>query len=128
MGSTWPSGPTLREEEIRVAAGAQVETVHLGAPRVAERPLGRRPEAELAVRRQVRPEAPCERAFDFRADLVAARADRRTDGRRQFPLAERRATGCDDPLEQPAPAGVQDRERGPLAVRPGDGDREAVGR
>src|SRR5207237_3761950 len=68
-------------------------------------------------------EGPC----DLVADLVAARADPRTDHGDELPSAELGRGRLDDPGKQAAPAHVQRRDRGPLAVRPRKRDRQAVG-
>src|ERR1051326_7321759 len=41
--------PPVREEELRMARGAEIEPVHLGDPGILECPFGRAPEVETAA-------------------------------------------------------------------------------
>src|SRR5215210_1087359 len=93
----------VREEELRVARGAEVETldrVRTGAP---QQPLGGRPEIELPSAGEVGVES----VGDLRADLVAARPDRGADAG-GVGAADRGDARLDDALEQATPAGVED--------------------
>src|SRR5262245_44052032 len=115
----------VREEEVRVVAGAEVDAVDPFDARLAERPLGRAPEVELAVDSEVVVEEP----GHLRPDLVAARPDRGSHDRRK-PLsrvaAKGVAAGGDPSLGEPTPARMKDGERA-RGVGARDRDREAVG-
>src|SRR5690349_18813995 len=100
----------MREEELGMAEGAEVGPLERFAARVAQRQLGRAPEVELPLANDGAAETCAERLGDVRADLVAARADRRAHGRREPAAAERSCRRVDDPREQAAPADVQDGE------------------
>src|SRR3954464_6682652 len=69
----------VREEELRVIARAEVDPVDARDAGVAKRELGRAPQVELPVHRQILVEEP----RDLRPDLVAARPDCRPHDRRE---------------------------------------------
>ena len=107
----------VREEELRVAARAEVEPLDLRDAGRAERALGRRPEVEHAVAASGRRRTA---SATSAPDLVAARPDRRPDhGGELGVVAERGDAGRDDPRGEPAPARVQRRRgrRAPARAR-----------
>ena len=98
----------VREEELRVAARAEVEAVDASRRPRAQRALGRRPEVEDPARgRGRRRSAPRPRRRPRSSTGPIAGPD---DGRRR-PAAERRDARLDDAVGEPAPARVHDRER-----------------
>ena len=110
----------VREEDIGVAARAQVDAFDRRDSGAAQGALGGGPQIEMTFDRQVRVEA----RRDLVADFVAARPDRRTDHCRGLASDRGDARG-DDAAAQPTPAGMHEREAA-LAVRPRDRDRQAV--
>src|SRR6478752_1357606 len=104
----------MREEELGVAARAQVDTFDGCDSRVAQRALGRRPQIEVTVHGEVRVEA----RRDFLADLVTARPDRRADDCGRL-AADGCNAGGDDAAAQPTPSGVHERKSS-LIVGAGD--------
>src|SRR5262245_23262314 len=121
-----PARAALTEEQIGVAARAEIEPVDARGACVARRSLGRGPEVEDAAADDVVPEARLVRACHLVPHLVAARADRGTYDRGEARPEDLRRR-LDDPVEQAAPAGVEDCERGLSAVHTGHGDESAVG-
>src|SRR5439155_21876536 len=98
----------LREEEVGVAARAEVDAVDVLDARAPQRALRRRPQVEDPPAREPR----VEERRHLRTDLVAARADRRPDDRRLRAVAERGNGGIDHPVREPTPARVHNGERG----------------
>src|SRR5712691_5527042 len=116
---------TVREEELRLARGAEVDALDLRSSGFAQHALAGAPQIEVAPVDDVAGEARAIRGADLVADLVAARPDTRAD-RGRHGTVERRDAGGDDPLEQTDPADVENGERGP-SVRSRERDRQAVG-
>src|SRR3954452_10787540 len=85
LGTAHRPLPAVREELLGIAARAEVDPLDAVDAGAAEGALGRRPEVEDPVARQVRVEP----LRHLGADLVAARADRRADGGGESPAAER---------------------------------------
>src|SRR4051794_17353585 len=111
----------VREEcALGVAARAAVDLVDPRDAGVGERTDGGGAQVEVPCREDVAAEASGERRRDLVADLVAAASDGRTDGGRDL-AAECRDRVRDNASEEPAPAGVDDRDRG-RASDPHDGD------
>src|SRR5919198_1924397 len=113
----------MREEELGMVARAEIDPLHTFDAGPPERPLGRAPQVEMAIRQEIR----LVEARDLGTDLVAAGPDRRADDRRLRRVAERRHARLDDTLGQAPPAGVEHCEP-PRPGRGRDGDRQAVGR
>ena len=118
----------MREEELRVARRAEVEPRDLGNAHGVERLLGCAPEVELAVAHDRHTETVAKPGGDVVADLVAARADSGPDHRGEASSVQRGRSRLDDSLEQAAPAHVDGRDRGLLALPAHERDRQAVGR
>src|SRR6266511_941819 len=118
------AGPVaaVREEQIGVAARAQIDPLDVLDARTEQSTLSRGPQIQDPAGRQVA----VEELRDLRSDLVAARACRGPDDRRLRAAADRSHTRRDDTLGQAAPPRVQDGERRPRAVA-GDRDRHAIG-
>src|SRR5579884_748546 len=95
----------MREEELRMAARAQVEPLDRRDAGPAKRPLGGRPQVEMPGHGQIL----VEERRDLLADLVAARADRRPDRRGRL-ASHGGDRGGGDALREAAPPGVHDRE------------------
>src|SRR5690348_3363573 len=72
-----PAAP-VREEELGMAARAEIRALDLADAGAPQRPLRRRPEVEVAPHGQIL----VEEGRHLHTDLVAARADRRPDDRR----------------------------------------------
>src|SRR6266511_2181877 len=117
---------TVREEELRVAARAEVDALDAFDAGRAKGALAARPEIEFAFVPDVVAEAFRERPRDLVPHLVAARADCGPD-RRRSGNADGAHALRDHAFEQTAPTRVQDREAR-LAVGRRDRDRQAVGR
>src|SRR5436853_6952337 len=126
-----PAGSSLispvREESVGIARRADVEAVDAHDAGGPERALGRSPQIEPPVARDVVAERLAKRNRHLLPHLVAAGADARADRRGERASADCAHAGCDDAGEEAAPACVQDLERRPLAVRARDRDRHAVG-
>src|SRR5690242_2694517 len=114
-------------EEVRAARRADVRPLDRLDACVTQDALGDRPEVEVAPLYRGRAEPCAIRVGDVVADLVTARADTRPDRSGKVLATERRNSRLEDPLQQPEPAGMQQRERG-AAVAPRQGDRETVRR
>ena len=111
-----PARPARRAAREKKRSGLQ--RVQRSKRWTSSQPAPSRSARSAAVQRsslrpshEARAEPSLERPGDLRADLVAARADRRADRGGELPVAERSAPGLDDPLEETAPAGVQNGER-----------------
>src|SRR5439155_14676624 len=117
----------VREETVSVTRRAQVAAFDLLDAGRPQRTLGGGPQVEPAVACDVLPEGLTERHCNLLPHLVAARPDARTDRRGELAGADRPHARSDDPGEQATPAGVQDLDRGPEAVRARNRDRQAVG-
>src|SRR3954451_10493487 len=118
-----PAAPPMREEEVGVAARAEVDALDLLDARTAQCALGRTPQVEDAAARQIGVEA-CRHLW---TDLVAARPDRRPDDRSGARPTKLTHARVDDAFRKPAPARVEDGEPR-LALRGPDGDRDAIRR
>src|SRR5205809_4619639 len=112
----------MREEELGVAARAEIHALDVANACAVERARSDGPEIEDAVLRQVGVE-PCRH---FRSDLVAARTDGGPDDRSRGDVAERAYTRLHDALGEAAPPCMEDGQPR-LAAGRGDRDRYAVG-
>src|SRR5436190_8462773 len=115
----------VREEELRMVPRTEVDPVDPRNPGIAERAFRRAPQVELSVDRQIVAKEP----RHLGPHLVATRPDGWTDDSRKS--LRRIDAQClhargDDALREPAPAGMEHRERA-RALRPRDRDRKAVG-
>src|SRR5207237_3184384 len=111
LDATRLSCPSLGEEEVRVAGGAEVEAVDPGDAGRAQRPLGGAPEVELAVAQEPKAEGATKRLGHVFTHLVAARADSGADDRGNQTAPEGGDSLRRKALEQAAPTCMQDRER-----------------
>src|SRR6266545_3875375 len=98
LASTRRSVAAVREEELRIARRAQVEAVDACDAGALELQLGGTPEVEPAGGYDRVAEAFAVRARNLVADLVAARADRGPDCRRDV-AAERPGGLAENPAE-----------------------------
>ena len=128
LDSTGLSGPSLREEEVGVAGGAEVEAVDARARRPRAARARRRSGGRACLRAGGRARTPAgtARRRPFAPRSSRGRSTARSRRRRALPPSGRDALGG-DALEQAPPAGVQDRERRRAAVHARDRDRQAVG-
>src|SRR5580765_8356639 len=111
----------MGEERLRFAGGAAVEAIDARNPGRAERALGARPEVEIPAVHDVVAEALTVGRGNLLPHLVAARANCRSDRRRDRAAAERVDARSDDAREKPLPARVEDGDRGrPVAADKGD--------
>ena len=90
LDATWLSCPSLREEEVRVAGGAEVEAVDARDAGRPQRALGGAPEVELPVADEAEAEGTAEGLGDVVTHVVAARADPGADRGRDETASERR--------------------------------------
>src|SRR6266513_1619863 len=82
----------MREEELGMVAGAEIDTLHALDAGTPERPFGGPPQIEVPVGDQII----LVEARHFGADFVTARPDRRPDDRRLPRVSQRGHAGCDD--------------------------------
>src|SRR5262249_16096128 len=116
----------MREEELRIASGAQVEAFDLRDAGLAKLSLGGLPEVEVAALHDPGAEKLAVRLSDLLAHFVAAGPDRGPDrgGDRPAKCLDGRAENA---VQQPDPARMDHADRGHVAVRANEGDRQAVG-
>ena len=121
-----PARAPLRKEEIRAAAGAEIDPFDLGRARITRGLLHGGPEVELAFADDAVPEAVSEPARDLLPHLEAARPDRGpTAAANPGPIDF--SSRVHDAVDQSAPARVDDGERRLRAVRPRHRHQHAVG-
>src|SRR5262249_4445945 len=114
-------------EEVGATRGADVYALDGFDAGLAQDPLRRGPEVEVAAAQHVVAEAVAIRTGDVVADLVAARPDPRTDRGRETLASEGRDAGLDDSFEQSHPSRVKQGERR-TPCRTRERDRETVRR
>src|SRR5215210_1076022 len=94
-----PAIPAVRKEELGLARGAQIRPFDLLDAGIGERARRRLPQVELAVDDDAGAETVDEWARDVRTDLVAARADPRTDRSGETAASQHPDTVRDDPSQ-----------------------------
>src|SRR5581483_5688206 len=106
------STATVREEELGMAARAEVDALDDGDARASQRALGGGPQVELPPGCEVG----VEERRDLVAHLVAARPDRGTDHGGSLTV-DRLDAGGDDPFREAAPARMENGSRRSPSVR-----------